>query len=136
MELFLIACLTIVVSMCIISIMQNRKKTINYPITKQSEMHNNLKAFFSRQPANEEKSSQIAKRIDKNKLNAIIIDDKAYWVIDNVFWTSNLINGRPNMSEASPVDIYNMPKKELDKMLFILDNLGGGKNERGNSRYE
>jgi hypothetical protein len=133
MDLILIVCLTAIVFFSIIVTMQKKKNNLKYPITKQSEMHNALKVFFSRQAVDTEKKSQIAKRSDSNKFNAVIVDDKAYWVIDNIFWVSNLIDGRPNMSEAEPVDIYSMPKKELDKMLLILDNLGGGKNERGNS---
>ena len=93
-------------------------------------MHNTLKLFFSRQVYNN-RSSQIKKRIDDRTTDIIVIDNRAYWVSDSVFYTSNIVDGKPNISDAAPVDIYNMPKKELDKMLFILDNLSGGKNERG-----
>jgi len=136
MELILILCLTVLSFFSILILMKKKKNTSKYPITKQSEMHNALKIFFSRQIQDTEKKSQIAQRLDSNKFDAVIVDDKAYWVIDNIFWVANLVNGRPNISEAQPVDIYSMPKKELDKMLLILDNLGGGKNERGNSRNE
>jgi hypothetical protein len=59
----------------------------------------------------------------------IVIDGKAYWVSDNIFYTAQTENGQIVHETAEPVDINNMPKKELDKMLFILDNLGRGDND-------
>jgi hypothetical protein len=120
----------------ILFIMKIKKPKMNYKVTKQSEMHNILKTFFSRDIQQNKTFSQLAKRSEDGNTKVVIIDNSAYWVKNNIFYVSSLINGRPNPNEAVPVDIYNMPKNELDKMLFILDNLGGGKNERGNSRNE
>jgi hypothetical protein len=113
--------------------MKTKKFKINYSVTKQSDMHNILKTFFSRDIKQNKTFSQLEKRLEDNNTKIIILDDMAYWVKNNVFYVSSLINGKPSIKDAVPVDIDNMPKKELDKMLFILDNLGGGKNERGGS---
>lgn len=131
----LIACLTLTLFYSIINFVK-RKKGLKYLVTKQSDMHNILKTFFSRQTTSNKKPSQIMQRSESNYTNVVIIDDKAYWVADSIFYMSVVVDGRPDISQATPVDIYSMPKKELDKMLFILDNLGGGNNERGNSRNE
>lgn len=125
--------LTTTVLIGILIIMKTKKSKINYAVTKQSDMHNILKTFFSRDIKENIRSSQLAKRLEDSNTKVVIFDDRAYWVKNNIFYVSSLINGKPNINSATPVDIDGMPKKELDKMLFILDNLGGGKNERGSS---
>jgi hypothetical protein len=106
---------------------------MQYSVSKQSDMHNILKTFFSRDATQNKLFSQSTKRLNENNTKIIILDNMAYWVKDNIFYVSSLVNGKPNVDDTVPVDINNMPKTELDKMLFILDNLSGGKNERGGS---
>ena len=105
---------------------------------RQSDTHNFLKEFFSRDITSKIKKSQITERKDRQSTKIIVTeDDKAYWVIDNMFYVSNVLDGRPDFDNAMPIDTTNMSKKELDKMLFILDNLTrGDKNERGSTGNE
>ena len=64
--------------------------------------------------------------------------EEAYWVSDNMFFIAKAEYGQVLLETAKPVDINNMSKKDIDKMLFILDNLkerdvndsGGTGNER------
>jgi hypothetical protein len=109
-----------------------KKEIIKY---RQSDIHYFLKEFFSRDTDTASKVSQLRKRQEQRGTKIIITeDDKAYWVIDNIFYVSDVVDGRPDFHNATPVDTTNMSKNELDKMLFILDNLGrGDKNERGSS---
>ena len=72
------------------------------------------------------KETQFTKRSKQNSIETIVLDNIAYWIKDNIFYMSETINNVPNINTAKPVDIENMPKKELDKMLFILDNLRRG----------
>jgi hypothetical protein len=59
-------------------------------------------------------------------LRVVIADGSAYWILNNVFYTANAINGRVDEETIKPLDIENMPTKELDKMLSILDDLKQG----------
>ena len=77
--------------------------------------------------------SQSRKHTEKHMIKIIVLDDNAYWVKDSIFYTAKTKNGNIVEETAVPVDIENMPKKELDKMLFILDNLGRGKNNDSGS---
>jgi hypothetical protein len=43
-----------------------------------------------------------------------------------VFYSANAINGRVDESTVEPLDIQNLSKKDLDKMLSILDDLRKG----------
>ena len=70
--------------------------------------------------------TQSQKHIQKNMLKVVITEGKAYWILDNVFYTANAIGGRVDENTIKPLDIENMSKKELEKMLSILDDLKQG----------
>jgi len=70
--------------------------------------------------------TQSQRHVQKNMLKVVIENNKSYWILDNVFYTANAINGRVDENTAKPLDIENMPTKELDKMLSILDDLKQG----------
>jgi len=110
-------------------------KRIKRVIHRQSDNHIFLKEFFNRNTKSKLKLSQLEKRKEKLKLKVIFTEEnKAYWVDNNIFYVSEIINGRPDFENAEKIDTENMSKNELDKMLFILDNLRrGDKNERGSS---
>jgi len=111
----------------------NKKKTCQ-PI-RQSDNHLFLKSFFSRNTKSNDKPSQLKIRKQKTKVNIIFTkENKAYWVDNNIFYVANVIDGNPDFNNAEKVDTTNMSKKELDKMLTILDNLDrGDTDERGSS---
>jgi hypothetical protein len=133
MEYFFVAVLTIAISFVILKIIKrNEKFFIGRAIYRQSDMHNLMKKFFSRNLFNKKIETQMGKRTERDSVKIVATDDKAYWVVDNVFYVADLINNRPDMSTAKPVDTSNMSKEDVDKMLFILDNLDrGDRNERG-----
>ena len=136
MEYALASVFALALSFILINLIGSRRKISRKKIIyRQSDTHNFLKEFFSRDTEMENKTTQSKKRQEERGTKIIVTeDDKAYWVIDNIFYTTNVINGRPDFENAKPIDTSNMSKKELDKMLFILDNLGrGDKNERGSS---
>ena len=77
--------------------------------------------------------SQAMKHVENHMVKIIIIEGKAYWVKDNIFYTAETDNGSIVHETANPVDTDDMSKKDIDKMLFILDNLGKGKNRDDSS---
>jgi len=102
---------------------------------KQSENHVFLKIFFSRNTTSKDKFSQMQQIKERKKKKIIFTEEnKAYWVDNNIFYVANVINGHPDFRTTEKVNTENMSKRELDKMLKILDNLRrGDKNERGSS---
>jgi hypothetical protein len=70
--------------------------------------------------------TQSQKHVQKNMLKVVITEGKAYWILDNVFYIADSINGRVDESTVEPLDIQNLPKKDLSKMLSILDDLRKG----------
>jgi hypothetical protein len=135
MKYLIAAILTFAVTFAILNILKkNEKKVFKKYIYRQSDMHEMLKTFFSKTLHKGFKETQMKKRNRENSISILSIDDKAYWVINNVFYVTNMIDGNPDMSNAQPIDTSNMSKEDIDKMLFILDNLDkGDKDERGST---
>lgn len=60
-------------------------------------------------------------------VSVAIIEDKAYWVVDNIFYQADLtMDGEIDRSSSRPIDAFEMSNKDITKMLFILDNLAEG----------
>ncbi len=136
MEYAIIGALALAFSFSVIYFIGSKRKiSKKRVIHRQSDTHAFLKEFFSRQISDTKKKSQLEQRKESQSTKIILTeDDIAYWVSDNIFFSAEVIDGRPDFENAKPIDTSNMSKKELDKMLFILDNLGrGDKNERGSS---
>lgn len=88
----------------------------------QMTMHERSKNFlhFDNKPKLE---TQLSKLAEKNTVKVIVVDDKAYWVVDNIFYVSEVENGRAVYETAQPIDTNNISKEDIDRMLFVLDNL-------------
>ena len=128
MEYLLIIGLTLLSSWSIIKI-SNKKRMIflNKNKYRQSSIYEMVKDIIPKEQFNKPKViTQSQKHIQKNMLRVVITEGKAYWILNNVFYTANAINGRVDEETIKPLDIENMPTKELDKMLSILDDLKQG----------
>lgn len=114
-----------IASWSIIRITTKKKyKKFDKVLYRQSDMHNLMKKFFSKElPVNKKVSSQLKKRKDKDMVKVLIISNQAYWVSDNIFYVADAENDNVVADTARPVDINSMSKKDIDRMLFILDNL-------------
>jgi hypothetical protein len=135
MKYLLIIGLTLFASWFIIKISNKRRmmflKKHKY---KQSYIYEIIKDLVPKQVFDKPKViTQSKKHIQKNMLKVVITEGKAYWILNNVFYIANAINGRVDEETTKPLDIENMPTKELDKMLSILDDLkqGVGPNDSG-----
>ena len=137
MEYLLIIGLTLLCSWSIIKISNKRRMIfLNKNKYRQSSIYEMVKDVVPKQRFDKPKViTQSQKHIQKNMLRVVITEGKAYWILDNVFYTANAINGRVDEETIKPLDVEGMPVKELDKMLLILDDLkqGVGPNDSGSS---
>ena len=136
--IFIVTMLTIGTTWAILNVVsRKRRKTFNSFQYKQSDIHEIIKDHLPRQTTeNRVPISQSRNHIHKNMVKVVMVEDKAYWVMDNVFYVAKTIHGRIDPETAEPLDIINMPEKELKIMLDILDSLkmGSGSNDSGSSR--
>ena len=139
MQELIIICLTLTLfCYIIVGVVKTKKKNTSKMIHRQSDVHKLLKYFFSIPLSNNEKNfSQLTKHTEKSMIKVMVIGQEAYWVSDNTFFVANAINGEVEAGSAKPVDIENMSKNDIKKMLFILDNLqNGNKNDSGSAGNE
>lgn len=133
---FILIGLTFLLSLGII-ILINKKfgKKMSRTLYSQKDTHDLLKYFFSiDSSSNKKRLSQLTKHTEKSMIKVMVIDQEAYWVSNNTFYVAKAIDGEVEPGSAQPVDIANMSKNEIDKMLFILDNLESGKkNDSGSA---
>jgi len=78
---------------------------------------------------------QSSVHVDKVNIRVIIMDNLAYWVKDNIFYVADMDGMDIQKDTARIVDTIHMDKVQLDKMLFIMDQLRDGKDDdSGSSR--
>ena len=83
-------------------------------------------------PTNAEYKRENTKRqsVERSRERVVRViktpDSKAYWVKDNIFYCAQVVDGEFDPQEALPVDTTHLSKKEVDKLLHILDNLKNG----------
>jgi hypothetical protein len=128
MENFLAVGLTLLAAWSIIRLNGYKiSKTLKNIKYSQSDINESVRNLVPKKLNNKEKiESQSAKHAASTMIKIIVIDNKAYWVKDNVFYFADADNGEIVSPTAEPVDISTMSKKDIDKMLFILDSLRKG----------
>lgn len=131
--------LTLLISSYIIY--RGRKvKTLPGITYSQSGIHMMIKDFLPKTLYEKPRSiSQSLNHVEKNTIKVIFIEGKAYWVSNNIFYCADALNGNVDIDTTKPIDTTNMSKKDIDKMLFILDNLKNGNRDdsssAGNERF-
>jgi hypothetical protein len=112
-------------------------KRINPYRYSQSAIHHLVNPFIPKNKiVKEKKISQTRKHFDKTNIRVIIVEDEAYWIKDNIFYTAAMTDEGVDKDTTSVVDTMGMNKVQLDKMLFIIDQLRDGKqHDSGSSGY-
>lgn len=128
MEILAILALTIFAGYFIIDTMMkkyfNSKDFIRY---SQSNIHDIIKDYIPKpERLVRVEKRQSMKHQDENRVKVIITEDKAFWVMNNSFYTADVVEGSIDKESTQVVDTFNLDPDELDKMLFILDQLKNG----------
>lgn len=66
----------------------------------------------------------MSKMLNKNSINVAIVNNKAYWVHNNVFYCTGILeDGTIDTDNAKPIDVFSMSKKQTKELLSILDSI-------------
>lgn len=102
---------------------QSRKHQINYLF----KLHDEIKK--------PEKQTQSKMHSSKTNIRVIVMEDQAYWIKDNIFYTADILGDGVDKETTRRVDTMVMNKVQLDKMMFIIDRLReGNSNDSGSTR--
>ena len=129
-EILAISLTLIAVSSILIITVKRNKKSFAKVVYSQSDIHQIVRHFLPKDLFEMPKPvSQARKHVKKNTVRVLIIEDQAYWVHDNMFYIADTAEGLVNADTVRPVDTNNMSKRDIDKMLFILDSLKNGNSD-------
>lgn len=67
--------------------------------------------------------SQLEQFRKKHTIKVAIIGDKAYWVHNNTFYETILVDGEIDNSQAKPIDANKLTTKEVRMLMDILDSI-------------
>lgn len=70
-----------------------------------------------------ERKSQAMNHENKTNVKVIIMGRQAFWIKDNMFYMADMDGQHINKESTRRVDTMAMDRVELDKMLFIMDQL-------------
>lgn len=117
--------LTFITSLGIIKYSQKlRSEGVKTIMKSQSSIYSITRHFIPKAPkSNEPANSQSRNYVSEKMIRIIAIDDRAYWVKDNKFFSADLIDGKIDHDTTQEVNTISMSQKDVDKMLFILDRL-------------
>jgi ribosomal protein L16 Arg81 hydroxylase len=120
----------------LIIIVKKRKKYFAKLVYTQSSIHQIVKSFLPKDLFEVPKMlSQSRKHVRNNTVKVLIIEDSAYWVHNNMFYVADAVDGAVDSETVRPVDTNNMSKRDIDKMLFILDSLKNGNSDDSSSTW-
>jgi len=80
------------------------------------------------------RSTQSYKYQEDAYIRVVIVDDKAYWIKENTFYTAEVVGGMVDKDSTKEVDTMSMNDVELKKMLVIVETLReGNSNDSGST---
>ena len=92
----------------------------------QSHIHNLTKPFVPQNPNKPFKESQAIKHRQSQFLKIMVLDGMAYWIKDHALYVAEIEDGKVNPETTQKVDTMSMSKVELDKVIFVVEQLTGG----------
>ena len=121
-------------SSILIIIVKGKRKYFAKIVYTQSSIHQVIKNLLPRDLFDlPTVNSQARKHVEKNTVKVMIVEGQAYWVHNNMFYVAEALDGFVNAETVKPVDTNNMSKRDIDKMLFILDSLRNGNSDDSSS---
>lgn len=100
-----------------------RSKGVKTVMKSQSIIYNKTKQFIPKDLKNKEHITQSVNHSNKYMLKVMVIDENAYWVKDNTFFTADIKDGSVMPETTRQIDTLSMSKQDIEKMMFILDKL-------------
>lgn len=83
----------------------------------------------------EPRNTQSTKHFKKDEVRVIIIENEAYWIVDQTLYVANMVDGSVDNDTTRKVDTMTMDNVQLEKTQFIVQKLTEGKgNDSGYPR--
>jgi hypothetical protein len=121
-----------------LKINSSKKQYKSFYRYRQSHIHSVISPYLKLSNTKlNKKITQSQKHFNKTNLKVIIVDDDAYWIQDNILYTSKMGVDGIDPDGTSKVDTISMDSVQLDKILFIVDQLKGrNQDDSGNPGFK
>lgn len=63
---------------------------------------------------------------NKQSKKVFVLENNAYWIDENTFYVADMFDDGIDLSSAKQVDIMSMDKVQLEKMIYIVEQLREG----------
>lgn len=67
--------------------------------------------------------SQLEQFRKRNTIKVAIIGEKAYWVHNNIFYETVVVDGEIDNGNAKPIDTTNMSTRQVRLLMDVLDRI-------------
>ena len=103
---------------------------------RQSHIFQMVKQFLNFDSPKQKLKTQSTLFDDKLHVKVILVGDEAYWILNNVLFVANEVDGMIDNATTRPVDTMGMDKVQLEKVMFIVETLTEGKSDEDwNTRH-
>jgi hypothetical protein len=92
----------------------------------QSMLFEMVKPFLNTNSFGKTLKTQATEHYDKQHVKVVVFENKAYWILDNIFYEAEEFNGQIIKESTKPVDTMALDKVQLNKMMTIVENLTEG----------
>ena len=96
---------------------------------RQSHIFQMVKPFLDLSTVKAKRKTQSYMHEEKMHVRVILVDRQAYWILNNVLFVADEVDGMIDKESTRPVDTISMDKVQLDKMIFIVEALTEGKSD-------
>lgn len=96
---------------------------------RQSHIFQMVKPFLNFDNIKPKLKTQSTVYEDKMHVRVILVGNEAYWILNNVLFVANEVDGMIDKETTRPVDTMAMDKVQLDKVMFIVETLTEGKSD-------
>lgn len=72
------------------------------------------------------KNTQAYKHEEKTNVRVIILDNKAFWIKDNLFYSADFLGDGIDKDSTSVVDTMGMDKVQLNNIMLVVEKLKEG----------
>ena len=111
---------------------QKDEKTVRLIKDTQAQRYDSLKSVYAildviKPP--KEIDTQATRFFDSKHTTVALVEDKAYWIEDNVLFETEIVDGNFEKESAKRVDTMTMDKLELNKIIYIVEQLTEAKKD-------
>lgn len=125
LEYFLGSFLTL--GLAILLLKYYKPKPLNSSRTGYSQSY--ILKMTGKKMTKKDKLTQSSKHIQQSNIKVLVMEDRAFWIKNNAVYTAQVDGDEIIKSSASQVDMIGLNKVELDKMIFIIDQLTERQND-------